>query len=481
MTSFGPVPRRTFLAGMLAVAACSGDDGSATPATTTTSTAPTATTEPLPIGPFRLGVASGDPGPDGFAIWTRLLDADGDVAVRWQVGERTGTATAVAADAHSLHITVDGLEPDRWYDYRFVIDGQAASVTGRARTTPAAGTDVPLRLAHASCQRRADGLWMAWDDVAASEVDLVAFCGDFIYEEAPFDLDGYRRVWTEYRSDPTLQAASAAAPWLIAWDDHEVFDDYREADGERRSAAYQAWWEHTPTRLPRPGGADHSINREVRWGDLARFLVLDSRSRRDETCPSDRLGPRCDEADSYSMLGAPQEAWLADRLREPAAVWDVLVQQVVMAQWRALPGNQAWNLDQWDGYPGARRRLLEQLVAHAGHPIVLSGDVHASAVHDLRVDPDDEDAPVVGSEFVAPGISSLPPDSLGTILLAVRAQSPHVLDTDVRHRGWVRHDITADAWQATFRWVDDATVEGSPIDDGFTFRVPADHPGAEEA
>ena len=49
--------------------------------------------------PFTLGVASGDPVPDGFVLWTRLAPEpqtpDGgmparDVAVRWEVSEDPG-------------------------------------------------------------------------------------------------------------------------------------------------------------------------------------------------------------------------------------------------------------------------------------------------------------------------------------------------------------------------------------------------------
>ena len=51
---------------------------------------------PLGANPFTLGVASGDPWPDGFVIWTRLAPRPFDehagmpaarVPVRWEVAE----------------------------------------------------------------------------------------------------------------------------------------------------------------------------------------------------------------------------------------------------------------------------------------------------------------------------------------------------------------------------------------------------------
>ena len=104
--------------------------------------------------PFSLGVASGDPAPDGFVLWTRLaprpLEPGGGmppdaVEVAWEVAEdeafgrvvASGAATANAEWGHSVHVEVTGLRPDRWYWYRFRAGG-AESTKGRARTLPAA-------------------------------------------------------------------------------------------------------------------------------------------------------------------------------------------------------------------------------------------------------------------------------------------------------------------------------------------------------
>lgn len=83
--------------------------------------------------PFQLGVASGDPQPDGFVLWTRLapkpLEGGGmpgdAVEVAWQVAEdeqmtkvvQKGATVASPDWAHSVHVEVAGLKPDRWYYY----------------------------------------------------------------------------------------------------------------------------------------------------------------------------------------------------------------------------------------------------------------------------------------------------------------------------------------------------------------------------
>ncbi len=83
---------------------------------------------------------------------------------------------------------------------------------------------------------------------------------------------------------------------MTIWDDHEVENNYAAATSEdadppqefvaRRLAAYQAWWEHMPVRIPRPAGtADTITYRTVRWGTLADVILLDGRQfRSDQTC-----------------------------------------------------------------------------------------------------------------------------------------------------------------------------------------------------
>ncbi|HYI88263.1 MAG TPA: alkaline phosphatase D family protein, partial [Burkholderiales bacterium] len=250
--------------------------------------------------PFSLGVASGYPSPEGVVLWTRLgpiLDPLA-VPVRWEIAADeamksiifSGETRAEPAWAHSVHVEVKGLSPERWYWYRFKTAG-AESPVGRTRTAPAADAAGPrLRFAFASCQQYEQGYFGAYRHIAADAPDLVAFLGDYIYESTwgrdhvrkhdaaePYTLEDYRARYALYRSDRDLQAAHAACPWIVTWDDHEVDNDYaddRPEDGmerapflERRAAAYRAYYEHMP--LPdrmRPKGPDMRIHTHLDWG-----------------------------------------------------------------------------------------------------------------------------------------------------------------------------------------------------------------------
>src|SRR5215470_5287842 len=136
--------------------------------------------------PFSLGVASGAPREDGVVLWTRLapkpLDGGGMpnevVSVDWLVAEDEafarvvahGTAYAEPALAHTVHVEVGWLRPDRVYWYRFRA-GNALSPIGRTRTAPAANaTPEGLRFAFASCQQYEQGYFGALRDMARRDL-----------------------------------------------------------------------------------------------------------------------------------------------------------------------------------------------------------------------------------------------------------------------------------------------------------------------
>ena len=118
--------------------------------------------------------------------------------------------------------------------------GDAQSPVGRTRTAPAPDAAVArLRFALGACQNYEHGFYAAHREIAGRELDFVLFAGDYIYEGSsrtpelrrhgapiPTTLDGYRARHALYKRDADLQAAHAAHPWILTWDDHEVVNDY---------------------------------------------------------------------------------------------------------------------------------------------------------------------------------------------------------------------------------------------------------------
>jgi len=441
--------------------------------------------------PFRLGVASGYPRPDGMVLWTRLV-ADLDavaVPVRWEIAAdesmrkivASGSAQARPEWAHAVHVEPRGLEPDRWYWYRFTA-GDAVSPVGRTRTAPSADAEVTrLRFAFASCQQYEQGWFTAYRHMAGDDLDLVAFLGDYIYESSwgrehvrkhdagePYSLQEYRARYALYKRDPDLQKAHLACPWILTWDDHEVDNDYandrpedgmgREAFLARRAAAYRAFYEHMPLPVSmRPNGPDMRIYGVANWGRLANFIIVDDRQyRAPQACPakaggSTVLDPRtCPSiADaSRSMLGAEQENWLDRAFTESKSGWNILVQQTLMAQLdrKVGAGQQFWT-DGWDGYPAARRKLLESMAARRlANPVVIGGDVHMHWVADLKTDFDDPRSPVVASEFCGTSITSQ--GAAQKQVDELLPENPHMKYARSDRRGYVRASIAGGRFNA---------------------------------
>ncbi len=400
--------------------------------------------------PFTLGVASGDPAPDGFVIWTRLAldpvapDGLGGMPssrypVNWQVATderfadvvRAGAVQAGPASAHSVHVELQGLEPGREYWYRFRL-GRHLSAVGRAVTTPALGSSpASLAMAFVSCSNFPAGYFTAYRRMAQEQPDLVLHLGDYQYEGGGTGvgrahvgpetktLAGYRQRYGQYKSDEDLQAAHAAAPWLVVWDDHEVDNNYADDMPEkpaeqptfleRRAAAYQAYYENMPLRRRSvPAGPDLQLYRRVQWGDLANFHMMDTRQYRSDQACGDGYKDCPAAADpARSLPGAEQEQWLLDGFRRSTARWDLLGQQVFFGRRDNNPtAATTVSMDAWDGYPASRQRVTQGWVdAGVRNPVVLTGDVHAHWASDLYLDYDNPGA-VVGSELITSSITS---------------------------------------------------------------------------
>lgn len=479
-----------------------------------------------PAYPFQLGVASGDPAPDGVVIWTRLAPepllgggmSDEDVRVRWQVATdekmanivRKGVATATQDWGHSVHVEVQGLQSDRTYWYQFAAAGETSPV-GRTRTTPA-GDAMPhdLRFAFASCQHYEYGYFNALRHLAAEDLHVVVHLGDYIYEGAAIEnrprqhngpeivsLDDYRNRYALYRSDPDLQAAHAAFPWLVTWDDHEFDNNYADDLSEeanvsplkflqRRAAAYQAFYEHMPLRrVHLPHGPMMSLYRNVTYGRLAQFAVLDTRQYRSDQPCNDGNQPPCKAVfdPAATLLGNVQEKWLCDGLTASPARWNILAQQVMMARVDRLPGDAvAWSMDQWAGYDVNRKRLLQFMADNKiANPLVLTGDIHTNWVNDLKVDFDQENSPTVATEFVGTSVSSGGDGSeKRNDTDGVLAENPFVKFYNAE-RGYVRCHATPTQWQTDFRVVPIVTQPESPVITRASFVVENGRAGAQPA
>ncbi len=509
--------------------------------------------------PFTLGVASGEPTPSGVVLWTRLapdplhgggLAHAGPIVVDWIVARdeglrqvvRRGSDIARSQFAHSVHVEVEGLEPGRDYYYRFVAGGFASPV-GRTRTAPPHDGQLDrLRLAFCSCANFQGGWFAAYRRMAEEDVDLVLHLGDYIYESGPAystiagrlhtapeagvrakqltTLADYRNRHAQYKTDPSLQAAHAAAPWVVVTDDHDVENNYagdhdidpRTAPAvflRQRAAAYRAYYEHMPLRRSAlPVGPDMQLFRRLRYGDLLDLHLLETREYRtdqpDDTttaagrkqAPRDfRPGLPPGGNPGGTLLGERQERWLMNGLRRSPTRWNALGNQVMMAQFNfghfeppANGGPLSFNVDAWDGYGAERSRILAAAAADRDmNLVVLTGDAHSAWVQDLEADWERPGNPVA-TEFVGTSLTSaFAPDLWPATEKAARLSSPWTHYLDGRRRGYALCTVTRETWRTDFRMVDSSPDQGrveSPdagVETAASFVVERGEAGAKRA
>ena len=404
--------------------------------------------------PFLHGVASGDPLPNSVVLWTRVtpsrdaLPGSGlgeDVTVVWEVASDTdfadivasGTAVATVAADHTVHVDPMTLAPNTVYYYRFRIDAGefagAVSPIGRTQTAPDTNEDIAeLNIAVASCANYESGFFNSYGHMAqsahAGEIDVVAFLGDYIYEYGNGEyvgkkgpvrlhhpsweivtLEDYRIRYGRYRTDPNLQAAHGAAPWVVIWDDHESAnnswlngaenhtDGFAEGQWRwRHDNALQAYHEWMPLRAVGTSQEGH-LYRTIRFGKLVELTLMDLRSYRDAETSSDKFADP-----ARTMLGSEQFTWLEGTIAANDTTWMVLGNSVMVAPMRimTIPGNEsaneglqalkgatsgfAMNSDQWDGYSSDRAKLLSMLEGRGTKKnLFITGDIHSEWANDI--------------------------------------------------------------------------------------------------
>jgi alkaline phosphatase D len=458
---------------------------------------------------FQHGVASGDPASDRLIIWTRVTPRDPSATqptdVRWRVATdaglrriiSSGVAQTSAARDYTVKVDVAGLAPGATYYYAFDADGEQSSI-GRTKTFPARGAD-RLRLALVSCSNYPAGFFNVYASIVKRpDFDAVVHVGDYIYEFAEGEygmgaaidrvprpakeaitLSDYRLRYATYRRDPDLQEAHRQFPFILVWDDHEMANNawsggaqnHNPEQGEgdwavRKAAAYQAYLEWMPIRESREPGIH--LYRTFRFGGLVDLVMLDTRSLRDR-----QVGPTAAALTDpkRSLLGAAQEAWMFDQLRESQRAgtpWRLLGQQIMFAP-ATLPGTPVTDTDAWDGYQAQRDRVFD-FIEHEQlrNLVILTGDVHSSWGFDVARDPWRGYTPSTGSgslavELVTPAISSPIPMMFNNsdgpdMAAAIRVALPHLKYLDGMHRGYVIVDVTPAAVKTDWIFTPDVRV-----------------------
>lgn len=218
------------------------------------------------------------------------------------------------------------------------------------------------------------------------------------------------------------------------------------------------------------------LYRRLAFGGLAEFNVLDTRQYRTHQPSQEKRG------DSANTLpGLTQEKWLTDGLDKSRARWNILAQQVFMAQRDLAAGPEhRYSMDAWDGYVASRTRILDFVEKRKpANLVVLTGDVHANWVADLKADFNKPESKTLGTEFVGTSISS-GGDGTETNAGGKRAlaENSHIKYHNNR-RGYVRCVVTPEKWTSDYRTVPFVEKPDAPIVTSASFLVENGQPGAK--
>lgn len=334
---------------------------------------------------FAYGVASGDPLADRVILWThaRVPNSSADVALTWQVSKTisfdsivaSGSITSTASKGFTNKVDATGLASGNVYYYRFLDATITSSPVGTTRTLPASNV-ASVKYAVFSCALYAEGYFNAYDAAAKSGAQYAIHLGDYIYEYGAgptefgnsstppghipvpttdiVSLDDYRARYAQYRSDPNLQAAHAAMPWIAIWDDHE-FANNAWIDGAenhnpatqgswaaRKAVAAQAYHEWLPIRTPDASNL-LKIYRRFDFGNIFTLHMLDTRieGRAKQydaygdidgglTRYATALATGADA--SHPMMSTTQQNWLTSGTAASTATWQILGNQDIMSR-----------------------------------------------------------------------------------------------------------------------------------------------------
>ncbi len=217
-----------------------------------------------------------------------------------------------------------------------------------------------------------------WASMAASGADFMLWLGDNTYlREA--DFSSVSGIWYRYRADratPALQPFLSALPHYATWDDHDYGPNNANRGYHLKSAsraAFEAYWGNQTFGLPEdPALVNHRLQR----GDAV-FLLLDNRTRRDDSTLADAPGYR------KTQYGSAQLDWLKQQLatrneggeRRHRRLTFIATGAQFLSE-RFYPGSEDHHR-----FAAERAEILDFIRANRiGGVVFLSGDIHYTEV-----------------------------------------------------------------------------------------------------
>lgn len=275
---------------------------------------------------------------------------------------------------------------ERYYD---TIADSALPVAPAGKALPEASS-VLTRILVASCSDE-EKPNPALAQMARERADLMLMIGDNVYGDRDgqayaandADLTELRESFADLAAREEFQAARAAHPMMVAWDDHDYGANDAGRDYPFRRFAeriHERFWGLDKTKDVGNWDGTYYARSFGPEGQRVQVIMLDTRFFRSALTPTDEIGvpgkerylPSPDSA--QDMLGNEQWTWLQNQLAQPADI------RLLVSSVQILPTVHGW--EAWSKLPAERDRLFGMIKQSGAKGVVfVSGDRHTSFLY----------------------------------------------------------------------------------------------------
>ena len=284
----------------------------------------------------------------------------------------------------------DPITPDRALErYYNTISDDVLPVAPVGKPLPAS-TQVLTRILVASCadEEKANP---ALARMAREQADLMLMIGDNVYGDRngeayvnnDANLTELREAFTDLGNSTEFQAARAAHPMMVAWDDHDYGANDAGRDFPFRRFAeriHERFWGLDKESDVGNWDGTYYARSFGPTGQRVQVIMLDTRFFRSGLMATDEFGTPGKEryqpstSTAQDMLGNEQWTWLQNQLAQPADI------RLIVSSIQVLPTVHGW--EAWSALPSERQHLFNLIKQSRANGVVfVSGDRHTSFLY----------------------------------------------------------------------------------------------------
>lgn len=258
---------------------------------------------------------------------------------------------------------------------------------------PSEGKETILAIGSCNKQYESQAYWKA---ILENKPELWVWLGDAVYPEKRASLEEIKESYLQQKSDSSYQGFTQKVPVTGIWDDHDYGLNNGGKENPFKEELDDVFFDFLGLPVPDHSGIYRTEDYSFQEGKLnVKFLLLDTRSFRDELLTAPGTYYPILPNPNGSILGEAQWTWLENELSSSEADLNIICSGI-----QVLPNEHPF--EKWANFPQERERLLS-LMANSGARgiMLLSGDRHIAEFSKIKLE--GMDYPVY--EFTSSGLT----------------------------------------------------------------------------